>query len=80
MVNASLLAPEEGSAHKHKGAVTETDVLAAQAAVVSEAEVFEAQARWVSAIKSISKAYLEKGDYVKVAGDAAGIPPPCAGG
>jgi hypothetical protein len=40
--------------------------------VVSEAEVLEAQARWASAIKSISKAYLERGDYIKVAGDAAG--------
>ena len=40
--------------------------------VVTEAEVREAQARWADSIKKISKAYLEKKDFVIVASSAAG--------
>ena len=39
---------------------------------VSEAEVRQAQTAWASAIKNISKIYLEGGDYVAAAGKAAG--------
>ena len=39
---------------------------------VSEAEVRQAQTAWASAIKEISKIYLEGGDYVAAAGKAAG--------
>ncbi|CAE7363304.1 unnamed protein product, partial [Symbiodinium pilosum] len=38
---------------------------------VSEAEVRAAQKAWSDGIKNISKVYLEGGDYVKVAGEAA---------
>merc|ERR1719409_1774023 len=40
--------------------------------VVTEFEVLECQAKWANAIKTISKTYLEKGDYIKAAGEAAG--------
>jgi len=40
--------------------------------VISDAEVQTAQAAWASAIKNISKTYLEGGDYVAAAGAAAG--------
>ena len=40
-------------------------------AEITEAEVLECQAKWGSAIKTISKTYLEKGDYVGAAGSAA---------
>ena len=39
--------------------------------VVTEAEVMDAQAAWATAIKRISKVYLDKGDYVKCASNAA---------
>merc|ERR1719310_1903945 len=39
---------------------------------VTEAEVKEAQAAWASAIKTISKTYLDKGDFVAAATKAAG--------
>ena len=39
---------------------------------VSEDEVVTAQAAWASAIKSISKTYLDGGDYVAAAAEAAG--------
>merc|ERR1719163_1240670 len=39
---------------------------------LTETEVLECQAKWANAIKTISKTYLEKGDYIKAAGDAAG--------
>ena len=39
--------------------------------VVTEAEVLESQAAWANAIKSISKVYLGKGDYVECAAKAA---------
>jgi len=39
--------------------------------VVTEGDVREAQARWAASIKSISKAYLDKGDYVQAAANAA---------
>ena len=44
----------------------------AASAMVTEAEVMACQEAWASANKAISKAYLEKGDYVQVAADAAG--------
>merc|ERR1719487_1335984 len=40
-------------------------------APVTEAEVLECQAKWASAIKTISATYLSKGDYIKAAADAA---------
>eukprot|EP00928_Gymnodinium_smaydae_P014557 TRINITY_DN15352_c0_g1_i1.p1 TRINITY_DN15352_c0_g1~~TRINITY_DN15352_c0_g1_i1.p1 ORF type:complete len:185 (-),score=42.45 TRINITY_DN15352_c0_g1_i1:17-499(-) len=39
---------------------------------VSDADVREVQAAWASAIKNISKTYLDKGDYVAAATKAAG--------
>merc|ERR1712137_1503843 len=39
---------------------------------ISEEEVREVQAAWANAIKSISKTYLDKGDYVAAAAEAAG--------
>merc|ERR1712217_1012366 len=39
---------------------------------ISEEEVAEVQAAWASAIKTISRTYLDGGDYVGAAGDAAG--------
>merc|ERR1712070_1265972 len=42
----------------------------AASAMVTEAEVIACQEAWASAIKAISKAYLEKGDYVQVAAEA----------
>eukprot|EP00976_Prorocentrum_cordatum_P115317 1195990-Prorocentrum_minimum.AAC.1 len=39
---------------------------------VTEADVLECQAKWANAIKTISKTYLEKGDYIGAAGEAAG--------
>jgi len=41
-------------------------------APVTEAEVLEAQQLWADSIASISKVYLEGGDYVGAAGEAAG--------
>merc|ERR1719393_230084 len=41
-------------------------------AAITEAEVKECQAKWASAIKTISSVYLEKGDFVAAAGEAAG--------
>ena len=38
---------------------------------LTEADVLELQAKWGGAIKTISKTYLEKGDYVGAAGSAA---------
>ena len=45
---------------------------AAPTAKISEAEVKGVQAAWASAIKSISKTYLDGGDYVAAAAKAAG--------
>ena len=45
---------------------------ASPAAEISEEEVKNAQAAWASAIKSISKTYLDGGDYVAAAAEAAG--------
>lgn len=39
---------------------------------ITEAEVLELQGKWANAIKTISKTYLEKGDYIGEAGKAAG--------
>merc|ERR1719201_1130488 len=44
----------------------------AKPAPVTEAEVLEAQKLWADSIASISKVYLDGGDYVAAAGDAAG--------
>ena len=41
-------------------------------AAVTEAEVLECQAKWANAIASISSVYLEEGDFVAAAGEAAG--------
>jgi hypothetical protein len=38
---------------------------------LTEADVLECQSKWASAIKNISKVYLEKGDYIAAAGAAA---------
>ena len=38
---------------------------------LTEADVLELQAKWGGAIKTISKTYLEKGDYVGAAASAA---------
>ena len=38
---------------------------------ITEEEVLQLQEKWANAIKSISKAYLEKGDYIGAAADAA---------
>ena len=40
--------------------------------LISEQEVRTAQKAWADAIKSISKIYLDGGDYVAAAGKAAG--------
>merc|ERR1719310_2312758 len=39
---------------------------------VTEAEVLACQGKWANAIKTISKTYLDKGDYIQAAADAAG--------
>jgi len=39
---------------------------------ITEEEVKECQAKWANAIKTISKTYLDKGDYIGAAGEAAG--------
>merc|ERR1719316_1026917 len=39
---------------------------------ITEVDVKEAQAAWASAIKTISKTYLDRGDFVGAAGTAAG--------
>jgi len=56
----------------HHSSVPFDPELGAAAIVVSEGEVEKAQAAWASAIKNISKTYLDGGDYVGAAGDAAG--------
>merc|ERR1719161_2500473 len=40
--------------------------------MITEAEVKEAQSAWASALKTISKTYLRKGDFVGAAANAAG--------
>merc|ERR1711904_479087 len=42
------------------------------APMITEAEVKNARTAWASAIKSISKTYLDKGDFVGAAATAAG--------
>jgi hypothetical protein len=49
-----------------------SEELSLSAEEVTMAEVREAQAKWAEAIARISKTYLEGGDYVAAAGDAAG--------
>ena len=41
-------------------------------AAMTQAEVLDCQAKWANAIKTISKTYADKGDYVGAAADAAG--------
>merc|ERR1711988_1546648 len=41
-------------------------------APITEAEVLECQAKWANAIASISSVYLEEGDFVGAAAEAAG--------
>merc|ERR1719463_221730 len=55
---------------RNRVGVKEVSVPAAE--LVTEAEVRAAQEAWAAAIARISKTYLEKGDYVKAAGEAAG--------
>ena len=38
---------------------------------ITQADVEECQAKWANAIQTISKTYLEEGDYIQAAGDAA---------
>merc|ERR1719245_2915595 len=38
---------------------------------ITEAEVLDCQAKWATAIKMISKTYMNKGDYISAAGNAA---------
>jgi hypothetical protein len=38
---------------------------------ISEGEVLELQSKWGAAIKSISQTYLDQGDYIAAAGEAA---------
>ena len=45
---------------------------------VTEEEVIGCQRNWAQAIKSISKTYLEKGDYISAAADAAAPAAPVA--
>jgi len=40
-------------------------------APITEQDVQECQAKWANAIQTISKTYLEDGDYIQAAGDAA---------
>ena len=47
-------------------------VATAQARPITQAEVRAAQGAWSSAIKTISKTYLDNGDYVQAAANAAG--------
>ena len=46
-----------------------TRSFSAGAEPLSEAEVLDCQAKWASAIKTISQTYLDKGDYIGVAGE-----------
>jgi hypothetical protein len=39
---------------------------------LTEAEVLTCQANWASAIKTITKTYQDKGDFVQASSDAAG--------
>eukprot|EP00971_Amphidinium_carterae_P230844 4581012-Amphidinium_carterae.1 len=63
-----------------RAGVAEASFLLSEAAVsiatfnrgITEEEVRAAQKLWSDSIKKISKTYLEEGDYVAVAGEAAG--------
>jgi len=65
---------EDGKARifLHHSSVPYDPTPSSAAVLISEEEVQSAQAAWASAIKNISKTYLEKGDYVAAAGEAAG--------
>merc|ERR1719245_1175453 len=54
--------------------ITEREVLDCQAKCetpITEAEVLDCQDKWATAIKKISKTYMDKGDYISAAGNAA---------
>jgi hypothetical protein len=65
---------EEGKARIifHHSSVPYDPNLSASTAGISDEEVQHLQAAWASAIKNISKTYLDGGDYVAAAADAAG--------
>lgn len=46
--------------------------MSSSSGTISEAEVHELQANWAAAIKRITATYLDKGDYIAAAGEAAG--------
>ncbi len=50
---------------------TKNPTISAVSEPLTEADVLECQSKWASAIKNISKAYLEKGNYIATAGAAA---------
>jgi len=56
----------------HHSSVPYSPPTSSAAVEVSEDDVVTAQAAWASAIKSISKTYLDGGDYKAAAGKAAG--------
>jgi len=56
----------------HHSSVPYTGEAAPPGAAISKSEVKNAQSAWASAIKSISKTYRDKGDYVAAATKAAG--------
>merc|ERR1712178_77090 len=61
------MGPEAGAVHAAPNADPDVGAI-----TISEEEVQAAQAAWASAIKNISKTYLDGGDYVAAAGEAAG--------
>ncbi|CAL1153822.1 unnamed protein product [Cladocopium goreaui] len=56
----------------HHSSVPYSVPAATPTAEITEEEVKSVQAAWASAIKSISKTYLDGGDYIAAAGKAAG--------
>merc|ERR1712137_1523053 len=56
----------------HHSSVPFDPSLSAATPGISEEEVAKLQANWASAIKHISKTYLDGGDYVGAAAEAAG--------
>merc|ERR1719217_1408906 len=56
----------------HSSVPYKVDAVPAAAQPITKEEVESCQANWATAITSISKSYLDGGDYIKAAGDAAG--------
>ena len=56
----------------HHSSVPYSVPAATPTAEITEEEVKSVQAAWANAIKSISKTYLDEGDYIAAAGKAAG--------